>query len=84
MRAVIATPDPARHAAFLTRLIGAPAIAAGAGLEFACGPRHRLAVVPSDSGSVLFTGLEIATTAAATHAPADACGVTIEWRARTP
>ena len=83
VRVVIAAPDPARHAEFLARLVGAPAVAVDGGLELACGPRHRLAVVPSESQPVLFTGLGIETTSAPTRAAADACGVTIEWRAVT-
>ncbi len=83
VRVEITAPDPARHGEFLTRLVGAPATAVDDRLELACGPRHRLAVVPSDSVSVLFTGLEIETTSSPTSAPADACGVTIEWRAVT-
>jgi len=82
-RVVIAAPNPARHSEFLARLIGAPAIAVDDGIELACGPRHKLAVVPSDSESVLFTGLEIERENAMTSDPVDACGVTIGWRTIT-
>jgi len=88
----LASPEPERDAAFVSRLFGGDVTPAPGGFRVACGPHAVLVLVPdaiaaldpsspaASTGTPLLAGLRLATRALRPLTPsAAACGAFIEW-----